>query len=165
MVPTNKGNEFIRLVKSLPVPVVAMGNRISQNVPFVGIKDREAIRAAVGVIAEKGYTRVIYVSPPLSYGGKENIYEVEERYDGFREGVRERSLASAVIRDKHFEQALAEKVKGSCSPESGSPEPAPAPPSCARAISMRWSACGSWDHGGCACPRTWGFSGSTTSTS
>ena len=121
MVPTNKGNEFIRLVKSLPVPVVAMGNKISQNVPFVGIKDREAIRAAVGVIAEKGYTRVIYVSPPLSYGGKENIYEVEERYDGFREGVRERSLSSAVIRDKHFEQALAEEVKGSCFPGNGSP--------------------------------------------
>ena len=163
MVPTNKGNEFIRFVKSLPVPVVAMGNKISQNVPFVGIKDREAIRAAVGVIAEKGYTRVIYVSPPLSYGGKENIYEVEERYDGFREGVRERSLSSAVIRDKHFEQALAEEVKGSC---SGKRLPGrPAPPSCARAISMRWSACGSWDHGGCEYPRTWGFSGSTTSTS
>lgn len=112
MVPTNKGNEFIRLVKSLPVPLVAIGNRISQNLPFVGIRDREAIRGAVGLIAEKEYTRVIYLSPPLSYSGKENIYEVEERYEGFREGVREHSLASAVIRDKHFEQALADEVKG-----------------------------------------------------
>ncbi len=111
IVPTNKGNEFIRFVKSLPVPVVTMGNRISATVPFVGLQDREAIRATIGVIAEKGYDRVIYVSPPLSYGGKENIYEVEERYEGFREGVRQYSLQSAVIRDKHFEAALSEAVK------------------------------------------------------
>jgi DNA-binding LacI/PurR family transcriptional regulator len=111
IVPTNKGNEFIRFVKSLPVPVVTIGNRISQTVPFVGLKDREAIRTALAAVAERGYTRVVYVSPPLSYGGKENIYEVEERYEGFREGVREHSLQSAVIRDKHFEATLSEALK------------------------------------------------------
>lgn len=111
IVPTNKGNEFIRFVKSLPVPVVTIGNRISATVPFVGLQDREAIRGTIGVIANKGYRRVIYVSPPLSYGGKENIYEVEERYEGFREGIREHSLQSYVIRDKHFEAALSEAVK------------------------------------------------------
>lgn len=110
IVPTNKGNEFNRFVKSLPVPVVAIGNRISQTVPFVGLKDREAIHAALSVIAQKGYTKVVYVSPPLSYGEKENIYEVEERYEGFREGVREHSLQSVVIRDKHFDQVLSAAV-------------------------------------------------------
>lgn len=111
MVPTNKGSDFIRLVKSLPVPLVAVGNRISRGIPFVGIQDRDAVRSAVGMIGDKGYERVIYVSPPLSYGDRENIYEVEERYEGFREGVRERSLASSVIRDKHFEQVLADELK------------------------------------------------------
>jgi LacI family transcriptional regulator len=113
MVPTNKGNEFIRFVRSLPVPVVAMGNRISPNLPFVGIQDRKAIREAIGLIAVKGYARVIYVSPPLSYGAKENIYEVEERYEGFREGIREHSLSSAVIREKHFERVLSDTLKAS----------------------------------------------------
>lgn len=115
IVPTNKGNEFIRFVKSLPVPVVTMGNRIAATVSFVGLQDRNAIRNAVGVIAEKGYQRVIYVSPPLSYGEKENIYEVEERYEGFREGIREQALRSQVIRDKHFEQTLAEALKSDSS--------------------------------------------------
>ena len=111
IVPTNKGNEFTRFVKSLPVPVVAIGNRISQTIPFVGLKDRQAIRGMLAAVSQKGYRRVIYVSPPLSYGGKENIYEVEERYEGFREGTRELSLEPVVIRDKHFGQALAETVK------------------------------------------------------
>ena len=112
IVPTNKGGEFIRFVKSLPVPVVAIGNRISPTIPFVGLQDKEAIRSAVGVIAGRGYTRVIYVSPPLSYGQRENIYEVEERYAGFRAGVQEHSLQSGVIRDKHFQEALQEAIKG-----------------------------------------------------
>jgi LacI family transcriptional regulator len=102
LVPTNKGNEFVQFVKSLRVPVVTVGNRLSTSIPFVGIQDRQAIRGAIGAMAERGYRRVIFVSPPLSYKGKENIYEVEERFEGFREGIKERGLEGVVLKDKAF---------------------------------------------------------------
>lgn len=110
IVPTNRGSEFIRFIRNLPVPVVAVGNRISPALPFVGIQDREAMKHAVGFVAEKGYTRIVYVSPPLSYRGKENIYEVEERLGGFREAVKERGITSVVLREKHFADTLLDVV-------------------------------------------------------
>ncbi len=113
VVPTNKGSDFVQFVKSLRVPVVAIGNKLSASIPFVGIKDRQAIRDAIETIAQKGYERVIFVSPPLSYGGKENIYEVEERYQGYREGIDERGLEGIVLKDKAFGEALIKAHGGS----------------------------------------------------
>jgi LacI family transcriptional regulator len=106
VVPTNRGNEFIQFAKSLQVPLVTIGNRLSQTIPFVGIQDREAIRGAVDVVASKGYRRIIYVSPPLSYKGRENIYEVEERLEGFREGARKHDIEALVLKEKSFREPL-----------------------------------------------------------
>ncbi len=113
IVPTNRGNEFLQFVKSLHVPLVSVGNRLSQAIPFVGIQDREALRRAVGAVAQRGYRRIIYVSPPLSYKGRENIYEVEERLEGFREGVREHGLESVILKDKAFREPLLAASTGS----------------------------------------------------
>jgi LacI family transcriptional regulator len=106
IVPTNKGNEFVQFLRSLRVPVVAIGNRLSPTIPFVGIEGRAAIRNAVGAIADRGYGRVVFLSPPLAYKGRENISEVEERYEGFREGIKERGLDSLVIKEKAFSDEL-----------------------------------------------------------
>lgn len=108
LVPTNKGPDFVRFINSLHVPVVTIGNRISPKVPFAGIQDREAMRRAVHLVARKGYRRIVYVSPPLSYKGKENIYEVEERLEGMREAAREMDIPTVILRDKAFPEALAE---------------------------------------------------------
>jgi LacI family transcriptional regulator len=80
MVPMNKGTEFIQ--------------------------DRAAIHRAVDAAAQRGYKRIIYVSPPLSYKGRENIYEVEERLEGFREGARKHGIETAVIKEKAFREPL-----------------------------------------------------------
>jgi LacI family transcriptional regulator len=110
IVPTNQGHEFTQFLSSLQLPVVAIGNKLSPAIPFVGIQDREAMRAAVELVVQKGYRRIIYVSPPLSYRGKENIYEVEERFEGFREAVKAQALESVVIREKHFADSLSDVV-------------------------------------------------------
>ncbi len=113
IVPTNRGQEFVQFVRGLNMPVVTVGNRISKSIPFVGIRDREAMRDAVAFVASKGYQRIIYVSPPLSYRGEENIYEVEERLTGFREGVKAYSLQELVLRDKHFAEPLSKAIRES----------------------------------------------------
>ena len=102
--PVNGGRDFAQYLKSLNTPIVTIGNRVSKTFPFIGIKDRQAIKDAVGYIASKGYQQIIYVSPPLEYKGKENIYSVEERLAGYREGLKE--IASphkpVIIRDKTY---------------------------------------------------------------
>ena len=111
IVPTGKGYEYLRFIKNLHTPVVTIGNMISPSIPFVGIQDREAMKRAVAFMAQKGYRRIVYVSPPLSYRGKENIYEVEERLEGFKEGARENDMDTVVLREKHFRDSLANALR------------------------------------------------------
>lgn len=108
--PVNGGRDFTQYLKSLNTPIVTIGNRVANAFPFIGIKDRRAIADAVGCIASKGYQRIIYVSPPLSYKGKGNIYSVEERLAGYREGMKANPALkkSVIVKDKKYLQTLAE---------------------------------------------------------
>jgi len=111
LVPTNRGPDFVKFIRGLHASVVAIGNRIGSGVPFVGIQDRQAMKAAVQLVARKGYERIVYVSPPLAYRGRENIYEVEERLEGVRESARELELPLVVLRDKSFPEVLEDAVR------------------------------------------------------
>lgn len=106
--PVNGGMKFTQYLKSLKTPVVTIGNRISKAFPFIGVKDRQAIKDAVAYIAARGYQQIIYVSPPLVYKGTKNIYSVEERLAGYREGIKEiPSLHKpVVIREKTYRKIL-----------------------------------------------------------
>lgn len=106
--PVNSGKEFEQYLKSLNIPIVTVGNRISKSWPFIGIKDRKAIIDAVNYIIKKGYRRIIYVSPPLANRGKINIYEVEQRYLGYKEAINNiKEIGnSVIIKDKEFIKEL-----------------------------------------------------------
>jgi LacI family transcriptional regulator, galactose operon repressor len=110
LVPTNRGPEFARFLRSLHAPLVSIGNRLGPSVPFVGIQDREGMKKAVAFTAAKGYQRIVYVSPPLSYRGRENIYEVEERLEGVREAARHLGIPAIVLREKTFQDGLKDAV-------------------------------------------------------
>ena len=111
LVPTNRGPDFVKLIRGLHAPVVTVGNRLGAGVPFVGIQDRQAMKNAVQLVFRKGYERIVYVSPPLSYKGRENIYEVEERLEGVREAAREIGIPLVVLRDKSFPDVLEDAVR------------------------------------------------------
>lgn len=113
IVPTNQGTEFTRFAKSLNVPIVSLGNRISASIPFVAIDDRGAMRTCVEVLSRKGYQKIIYVSPPLSYKGKENIYAVSERYAGYKEGARHCGMRPVVIDEKDALDKIPSMVRSS----------------------------------------------------
>lgn len=84
--PVNKGMEFSRFLQSLPVPVIVIGNYISDKIPFIGIDERLVALEAMRFLCEKGYERIVFVCPPLSDADKENIYTHEQRalgVDGF----------------------------------------------------------------------------------
>ena len=85
-------NEYADWLSRLRVPVVAVGNRLSPNVPFVGIDDRTAASEAVRHARERGYDQVVFVCPPLRHVGSENIDAQEQRYLGYLDHTRKGGL-------------------------------------------------------------------------
>ena len=72
--PISKGPEFERFVLSLGIPVVCIGNHVSEKISTVMIDEELATREAVRLIASKGYRRIVFVCPPLAYESQQNIY-------------------------------------------------------------------------------------------
>ncbi|WP_198510280.1 LacI family DNA-binding transcriptional regulator [Bacillus solitudinis] len=99
----NKGQEFDDYLSKFSVPIVTIFNYISDNWEYVGIQEREAMKEAVDYIASQDYKQLIYISPPLAYLGKRNIYTQEERLQGFLEGVENTNLSNAPVIIKNNE--------------------------------------------------------------
>lgn len=83
--PVNKGPNFAKFLKRLPIPVVVIGNFVAPELPFVGIDEKQATEDAMSLLLSKGYERIIFVCPPLSDRGMENVYTHEQRALGFIE--------------------------------------------------------------------------------
>jgi LacI family transcriptional regulator len=99
------------LAKDLGIPVVTICNRVSEAVPFVGIRDYEVTKEAVCAIAKRGYQKVAFLCPPLRYRGTINIYAPEERLRGYLDAMGELSLGEPiVIEEKNFLPAVREVI-------------------------------------------------------
>lgn len=85
--PVNKGEEFENFLKGLDTPLIVIGNKVSDDIPVVGIDERQAAREAAGRILKSGYERVAFVCPPLGESGEGNIYAHEQRLKGFQEAM------------------------------------------------------------------------------
>ena len=80
------------------IPVVAVGNRIGTEVPYVGIDDYQAMYDTTQMVLERDYRRLVYISPVLEKRDNENIGAQGERFRGFEDAVSEAdSVASCVI--------------------------------------------------------------------
>jgi len=87
----NKGQQFEQYLKSLNIPIVTIGNKISNYWPYIGINDRGAMREAVYFLKNKGYTHIKYISPPLALRNRKNmnLYTWEERLKGYKDAYSE----------------------------------------------------------------------------
>ena len=88
MCPVNKGQKYNDFITSLPVPVVTVGNKLTDGIPYVGVDEYSAAANAVRHIVNKGYQEIVFVCPPLHDHENENIYVHEERYRGFKDTLR-----------------------------------------------------------------------------
>lgn len=104
----NMGKDFDDYLKSLNIPIVTIGNWVSDNWKYVGINDRQAMKDAVIHIMNKGYRKIVYICPPLSYRGTTNIYTQEERLLGCLDGLREFGIEKEpfIIQEKDYIGAL-----------------------------------------------------------
>lgn len=83
----NEGEDYRKFLESLEVPIVSVDNKIADGIPFVGINQRKAMAQAAEKALEKGYTKLVYVCPPIDEQSGRNIYVHQERLAGFQEAV------------------------------------------------------------------------------
>lgn len=85
--PINKGKEFEEFLLSLHLPIVCIGNRVSDSITTVQVNEMEAAAGATELIASKGYERIVFICPPLAVRERQNVYVHERRLLGFQTAV------------------------------------------------------------------------------
>lgn len=107
--PINKGKEFEKFLLSLNIPVVCMGNQVSDAFTTVQINEMAATMEAVELIVSKGYERIVFVCPPLEVRKTQNIYAHEQRLLGFHAAMaRYTDKKSQIIGSKKFVKEVEE---------------------------------------------------------
>lgn len=82
----NQGKEYRDFLKSLDTPIVTIGNKIADGIPFVSIEEKKAAMEATQTILEKGYEKIVFVCPPVERT-EGNTYVHRQRLEGFTEAV------------------------------------------------------------------------------
>lgn len=101
--PINKGADFEAFLGSLHIPVVCIGNRVSDAITTVQVNEMQATIDAVELIASKQYQRIVFICPPLAIGSEQNIYVHEQRLCGFQTAVRaHEGIQTDVIGDADY---------------------------------------------------------------
>ena len=78
----NHGAIYERFLQSLGMPIVCLGNWVSDAFSTVMVDERRATEDAMQLIAEHGYRRLIFVCPPLEDEARLNIYSHLQRKAG-----------------------------------------------------------------------------------
>ncbi|NSW90393.1 MAG: LacI family DNA-binding transcriptional regulator [Firmicutes bacterium] len=100
----NNSKDYDKYLKSLNIPIVTVINKISESFHYISIDDRIAMKQATRHVIDKGYKRIIYLSPALSYRDKMNIYAVNQRFIGFTDAINEYAsgIETIIIDNKNF---------------------------------------------------------------
>lgn len=110
--PINKGKEFEEFLLSLHIPIVCIGNRVSDAFTTVQVNEMQATVDAVNLIASKEYQRIVFVCPPLSSGQDQNIYVHEQRLLGYQNAVKNYpNIQATMIGDEDYISKINELVK------------------------------------------------------
>lgn len=110
--PVNEGEEFADFLKKLEIPLVIIGNKVSDTLPFVGIREKEAAREAVERIIKAGYEEVVFVCPPLGGMEEGNIFTHKERLTGFCDVIKTyRNIDSQILSNYNYIEDAKKIVK------------------------------------------------------
>ena len=89
LVPVNRGTFFTAYLKRLATPVVTISNRVSRDVPWVGIDEHAAVRDSARFAMAKGYQKIVFVTQSRGPNIAPLLYVDEERVRGYRDALRE----------------------------------------------------------------------------
>ena len=82
----NQGGAYRDFLRSLDTPIVTIGNKIAEGIPFVSIQEKKAAKEATEAILYKGYEKIVFVCPPLERT-EGNTYVHRQRLEGFLEAL------------------------------------------------------------------------------
>jgi DNA-binding LacI/PurR family transcriptional regulator len=99
ILPVNAGPKYEAFLKSLDMPVVCIGNRLSANFPFSGIDDRRAAHDAIAHLVKNGCDQVFYYCPPIAKRGTGNLHAQEQRLLGYEDGLADLDIAGEAVTD------------------------------------------------------------------
>lgn len=85
--PINKGKEFEEFLLSMHVPVVCIGNQVSEKITTVQVNEMAATMDAVKHIVAKGYEKIVFICPPIEMKEEKNTYTHEQRELGFKSAM------------------------------------------------------------------------------
>ena len=107
--PVNQGTAYEAFLQKLGMPIVCLGNWVSDALSSVMVDEMHAAQDAMRLAASKGYRRLIFVCPPLEDAAKLNIYSHEQRLAGV---ALERSMFGEVqiIDHSEFLQPLSQQL-------------------------------------------------------
>jgi len=83
ILPVNNHGRLASVIGDTNIPMVAFGNMLSADYPFVWIDDYQAMQDLAQHVVAKGYTRLIYLSPSIALAHDVNIFAQMRRYMGF----------------------------------------------------------------------------------
>lgn len=97
--PVAEGEEYVRVLKELKVPIVTIYNRISEEFPHIDVNSYDSMRKAVSFIHNKGYESIAYLDINFEWAKKRNvnIYSFERRRGGYVDGIAELGLECVII--------------------------------------------------------------------
>jgi LacI family transcriptional regulator len=90
----NQGKDFLNFLDKINTPLISVCNYISDDVPFIGIDDQQAIKEACKTILDKGYTSIVYVGLALK---QHHITALEDRLMGFRKAMQEMKFHGEIM--------------------------------------------------------------------
>lgn len=92
--PVNQGKKFEEFLLSLDIPIVCIGNYVSDAFSTVLIDEYRAAMDAVQYILQHGYQNIIFVCPPLAFSKEQNVYSHLQRAKGVRDAMKKHRGAS-----------------------------------------------------------------------
>lgn len=92
----NQGDPYVDFLKSLNTPIVSIDNRIANDLPFVGIEQKNAMKEITELVVSKGIKKIVFVCPPMCEESNENIYVHKERQEGVYEVIKKNGDVSIV---------------------------------------------------------------------
>ncbi len=104
-----EGAEAEKYFELQGVPLVSIGNKISESIPHIGINEKSAMEDATKYVIKKGYRRIIYFSPTLRYINKMNIYAQYQRFLGYMKALEDIQLNEVEVSQKSNSKTLQKK--------------------------------------------------------
>jgi len=106
--PIGQGKDYEQWLLQFNIPIVTVYNRISDKFVHVDVDGRHIMQEAVSRIVKKGYKRIAYIDVgyDIAICHDNNRYSLNQRRQGYLDGVQEQQLGEPLVMTRVDEKAI-----------------------------------------------------------